>query len=92
VEADEYPDHEGMMWADPDVKQAPELMVAVVRKRSEQPIASPDVVSSYRTRFSAKSVGVAMRLRLEELWQNRIKIQKQMPGNPFTPTSVSRKD
>jgi glycosyltransferase involved in cell wall biosynthesis len=92
VEAGEYPDHEGMIWADPDVKQAAELMLAVARKRSKQPITSPDVVCSYRTRFSAKSVGDAMRLRLEELWQNRIKIQKQMPGNPFTPTLVSRKD
>jgi glycosyltransferase involved in cell wall biosynthesis len=78
VESGEYPDHEGMMWADPDVKQAAELMVAVARKRSEQPITSPDVVSSYRTKFSAKSVGVAMRLRLEELWHNRTKIQEQM--------------
>ena len=92
VEAGEYPDHEGMILADPDVKQAAELMLAVARKRSKQPLTSPDVVCSYRTRFSAKSVGVAMRLRLEELWQNRIKIQKQMPGNPFTPTSFSRKD
>jgi glycosyltransferase involved in cell wall biosynthesis len=92
VEAGEYPDHDGMMWADPDVKQAAEMMLAVARKRSEQPITNPDVVCSYRTRFSAKSVGVAMRMRLEELWQNRIKIQKQMPGNPFIPTSGNRKD
>jgi glycosyltransferase involved in cell wall biosynthesis len=91
VEAGEYPDHEDMMWADPDVKQAAELMLTVARKRSEQPITNPDVVCSYRSRFSAKSVGNAMRLRFEELWQNRMKIQKQMPGNPFTPTSANRK-
>jgi len=78
VEAGEYPDHEGMMWADPDVKQAAELMLTVARKRSEQSITNPDVVCSYRTRFSAKSVGNAMRLRLEELWHNRTKIQEQM--------------
>ncbi len=78
VEAGEYPDHEGMMWADPDVKQAAELMLTVARKRSAQPITNPDVVSSYRTRFSAKSVGNAMQLRLEELWHNRTKIQEQM--------------
>ena len=78
VEAGEYPDHEGMMWADPDVKQAAELMVAVAKKRSNQPITSPDVVSSYRTKFAANSVGVAMRLRLEEIWHNRTKIQEQM--------------
>ena len=78
MEAGEYPDHEGMMWADPDVKQAAELMVAVAKKRSNQPITSPDVVSSYRTKFAANSVGVAMRLRLEEIWHNRTKIQEQM--------------
>jgi len=92
VEAGEYPDHEGMMWADPDVKKAAELMVAVARKRSEQPITNPAVVSTYRTRFSANSVGATMRLRLEELWLNRFKIQQQMPGNPFASAAVICKD
>lgn len=76
VEAGEYPDHEGMVWAEPDIVRAAELMVDVAQKRFLQPITSPEVIDVYRARFSAMTVGAVMRHRLEELWRSRLEMQR----------------
>jgi glycosyltransferase involved in cell wall biosynthesis len=83
VEAGEYPDSEGMLWAEPDIEHAAELMVKVAAKRLMRPITSPELVASYKLRFSAKSAGLLMLHRLEEVWQKSMEIQKKRIAMPF---------
>ena len=81
VKEGEYPDHEGMVWADPDINHAVEVMRFVAGNRSRQPFCSPEWIAGYRELFSASNVGLAMRDRLKEIWDQRWEIQKKINGN-----------
>ena len=48
VKEGEYPDHEGMVWADPDINHAVEVMRFVAGNRSRQPFCSPEWIAGYR--------------------------------------------
>ncbi|MCP9860298.1 MULTISPECIES: glycosyltransferase [unclassified Cyanobium] len=78
VKEGEYPDHEGMIWAEPDMGRAVEAMRVVAEKRMKQPFCSPAQIANYRERFSAKNVGLAMKERLHQVWARRPEIQKTM--------------
>ncbi|MEA5413873.1 hypothetical protein [Synechococcus sp. BA-132 BA5] len=81
VKEGEYPDHEGMIWAEPDLNHAVEVMQSVATNRSRQPFCSPAWISDYRNFFSANRVGIAMRDRLTEIWKQRREIQEKIDGN-----------
>ncbi len=78
VLAGEYPHHQGMQWAEPDLNAAVEVMQAVARKRRLSPTTDQATMDSYRQRFSAQEVGAHYRERLEQLWQARDQIQKSI--------------
>lgn len=78
VRDQEYPHHEGLVWADPDVDQAADRMRDIVTARRANPRPDPAVVTAYRDQFSAARIGALYRLRLEELWARRDAIQAQM--------------
>jgi glycosyltransferase involved in cell wall biosynthesis len=80
VPAGDYPHHQGMQWAEPDLNAAVEVMQAVAYKRSLSPTADQTTVDSYRQRFSAQKVGAHYRGRLEQLWQARHQIQETING------------
>ncbi len=78
VKENEYPDHAGMIWAEPDIGLASEAMLVVAKKRMKQPFCSPELIANYRERFSAKHVGLAMQERLNRIWEQRAEIEKTM--------------
>jgi glycosyltransferase involved in cell wall biosynthesis len=78
VRDEEYPHHEGLVWADPDVDQAADRMRDIVTARRANPRPDPAVIQAYRDQFSAARIGALYRLRLEELWARRDEIQAEM--------------
>ena len=81
VQEGEYPDHEGMVWVDPDINHAVEVMRSVAANRSRQAFCSVELIAGYRELFSTSKVGLAMRNRLKEIWDQRWEIQKKIDGN-----------
>jgi hypothetical protein len=67
-----------MVWAEPDLLQAIEVMREVAQKRHTSPTTDPEVITEYRRRFSAKTVGAHYRQRLAELWDSRSQIQARI--------------
>jgi glycosyltransferase involved in cell wall biosynthesis len=78
VQSGEYPHHEGMEWAEPDVEQAAQRMRQVAAQRQRDPHPDPAVVRTYRQSFSASHIGKLYRERLEALWARRVDIQAQL--------------
>lgn len=78
VRSGEYPHHEGMEWAEPDVAQAAQRMRQVAARRRRDPLPDPTVVQAYRQRFSASHIGKLYRDRLEALWAERVDLQAQL--------------
>ena len=64
---DEYPEAQGMEWAEPDL---PEAMIALRRCHGGlwQPV--PSSVQAMAERYAAHGVGQLYRRRLEQLWRN----------------------
>ncbi len=83
VQKGEYFDHEGQVWADPDVDHAAELMRKVALHRLEQPEHDQGLAASYRQRFSAAEVGRHYLERLEELWAKRNSLSASLKANRF---------
>jgi len=83
VQAGEYFDHEGQVWADPDVDHAAERLREVALHRLEQPEPLQGIAASYRQRFSSADVGCHYRERLEELWEQRQSLSASLKANQF---------
>jgi glycosyltransferase involved in cell wall biosynthesis len=78
VKQGEYPHHEEMVWAEPNLQQAIAVMREVAQKRHNSPVTDPEVISEYKRRFSAETVGAHYRERLVELWESRLQIQEMI--------------
>jgi glycosyltransferase involved in cell wall biosynthesis len=81
VQPGEYPYHQGMVWAEPDLDAASAVMQQVAVKRRLSPTTDQATVETYRQRFSAAEVGTHFRRRLEELWIARHKVQEIINGD-----------
>jgi glycosyltransferase involved in cell wall biosynthesis len=77
----EYPYHQGMVWAEPDLDAAVAVMRQVAIKRRLSPTTEQATVDSYRQRFSAAEAGAHFRRRLEELWLARHSVQQIINGD-----------
>jgi len=80
VQPDDYPYHQGMVWAEPDLDAAVAVMRQVAIKRKLSPTTDQATVDSYRQRFSAAEAGAHFRRRLEELWLARHPVQQIING------------
>ena len=85
VKPGEYPYHQGMVWAEPDLDTAVTVMRQVAMKRRLSPTTDQATVDCYRQRFSAGEVGAQFRRRLEELWQSRNEVQEVINGDRNLP-------
>jgi glycosyltransferase involved in cell wall biosynthesis len=85
VQPGEYPYHQGMVWAEPDLDAAVAVMRQVAMKRRLSPITDQATVDSYRQRFSAAEAGAHFRQRLEELWLARHSVQQIINGDSVLP-------
>ncbi|MEB3166079.1 MAG: glycosyltransferase [Cyanobacteriota bacterium] len=77
VQPGEYPHHQGMVWADPDLEAATAAMRHVAQLRRDRGPTPEAVQEHYRQQFSAARAGAAYRRRLEQLWQQRQAIQAE---------------
>lgn len=84
VQQGEYPYHQGMHWAEPDLESAAKVMREVAHKRNQHIPVPGDVIEAYRHQFSAERVGAHYRRRLEFLWQSRDKIQSELSSIAIT--------
>jgi len=90
-----YPFADGHYWAEPDLEHAAALMQEVAARRrvldldptaaSFNPSCDPDVLASYRERFSYASAGFRYRARLEALWSQRRTLASQLKWKVDTP-------
>jgi hypothetical protein len=90
-----YPCADGHQWAEPDLEHAAVLMQEVAARRrvldsdpafvTVDPSRDPDVLGSYRQRFSYDSAGLRYRARLEELWSQRQVLSTQLKWKADTP-------
>lgn len=79
----EYFEHEGQVWADPDVDHAAEVMREVALSRLTRPHQVDDpITAGFRQRFSASAVGSHYRKRLEELWNQRVSLAAGLKVKP----------
>jgi hypothetical protein len=78
VRDEDYPHHEGLVWADPDVDQAADRTREIATARRANPGPDPALVRAYRDQFFAAPIGAPYRLRLEELWARRDEILAEM--------------
>jgi hypothetical protein len=85
VQPGEYPFYQGMVWAEPDLDAASEVMRQVAMKRRLSPTTDQATVDSYRQRFSAAAVGAHFHQRLEELWLARNEVQQIINGDSVFP-------
>ena len=67
VRAGEYPDHEGQVWAEPDLDAAAERMRAIVEDPAEGRRLACAGQAFIKTHHSAAAVGKLMRDRLQAL-------------------------
>ena len=81
VQPGEYPYHQGMVWAEPDLDAAVAVMRQVAMKRWLSPTTDQATVEDYRQRFSAAAVGTHFRRRLDELWLARHEVQELINGD-----------
>jgi glycosyltransferase involved in cell wall biosynthesis len=81
IEQGEYPYHQGMVWAEPDLDAAVAVMRQVAMKRMLSPTTDQTTVDSYRQRFSAAEAGAHFRRRLEDLWLARHQVQQIINGD-----------
>jgi glycosyltransferase involved in cell wall biosynthesis len=85
VQPGDYPYHQGMVWAEPDLDAAVAVMRQVAMKRRLSPTTDQATVDSYRQRFSAAEAGAHFRRRLEELWLARHSVQQVINGDRVLP-------
>jgi glycosyltransferase involved in cell wall biosynthesis len=67
VRAGEYPDHEGQVWAEPDIGVAAKHMAAIVERPEEASRLASAGQDFIKTHHSARAVGKLMRDRLAAL-------------------------
>jgi hypothetical protein len=67
VHAGEYPDHDGQVWAEPDLDAAAERMRAIVEDPAEARRLARAGQAFIKTHHSAAAAGKLMRDRLEAL-------------------------
>lgn len=89
VQPGEYPHHQGMVWADPDLAAAAATMRRVAEQRRQRRAGSADNGWRYRQRFSAAAAGAAYRHRLETLWRERWSIQERLGDGTGLPTTAA---
>jgi glycosyltransferase involved in cell wall biosynthesis len=78
----EYFEHEGQVWADPDVDHAAEVMREVALCRLTHPHEiDHGLTAGFRQRFSSSAVGVHYRKRLEELWKQKDTLAAGLKAN-----------
>jgi hypothetical protein len=91
-----YPCADGHFWAEPDLGHAAALMQQVALRRrgldsdppataTVDPSRDPDVLATYRGRFSHATAGLRYRARLEALWSQRYALANQLKWKVDTP-------
>ncbi|MFN5116504.1 MAG: glycosyltransferase [Cyanobacteriota bacterium] len=67
-----YPQAQGQVWAEPDLEHAASCLRQVAKIRSLKSSRDYDAFSAYyKRRFSAHTVGLMYKQRLEEIWKLR---------------------
>lgn len=88
-----YPCADGHRWAEPDLRHAVEQIRQVAERRfhaAADPLAArpdpsrdPEVLSSYRERFSLAAAGARYRARLDALWTHRLRLAERIKQRPW---------